>query len=89
MGLMGPTLRHSEQQRMEQLIRAELGDVLDTSDLESVTSKEVGGEPEMDCGCCNNSPQMPLPKGLSPTPAQQAFPAVSWSWPLPPDLMEG
>ncbi|XP_035578557.1 protein phosphatase Slingshot homolog 3 isoform X3 [Zalophus californianus] len=33
--------RPSEQERMEQAIRAELWDVLDTSDLESVTSKEM------------------------------------------------
>uniref|UniRef100_A0ABI8A215 protein-serine/threonine phosphatase n=1 Tax=Felis catus TaxID=9685 RepID=A0ABI8A215_FELCA len=33
--------RPSEQERMEQAIRAELWEVLDTSDLESVTSKEI------------------------------------------------
>ncbi|XP_004393906.1 PREDICTED: protein phosphatase Slingshot homolog 3 [Odobenus rosmarus divergens] len=33
--------RPSEQEQMEQAIRAELWDVLDTSDLESVTSKEI------------------------------------------------
>ncbi|XP_072495370.1 protein phosphatase Slingshot homolog 3 isoform X2 [Notamacropus eugenii] len=42
---------HSEQQRMEQLIRAELGDVLDTSDLESVTSKEIRQVLEGRLGC--------------------------------------
>uniref|UniRef100_A0A7N4PY32 protein-serine/threonine phosphatase n=1 Tax=Sarcophilus harrisii TaxID=9305 RepID=A0A7N4PY32_SARHA len=42
-GLMGPARRHSEQEQMERLIRAELWEVLDTSDLESVTSKEVRG----------------------------------------------
>nr|XP_035923421.1 protein phosphatase Slingshot homolog 3 isoform X3 [Halichoerus grypus] len=35
------TGRPSEQEQMEQAIRAELWDVLDTSDLESVTSKEI------------------------------------------------
>lgn len=38
----GSAPRPSEQERMEQAIRAELWEVLDTSDLESVTSKEVG-----------------------------------------------
>nr|XP_055168282.1 protein phosphatase Slingshot homolog 3 isoform X2 [Nyctereutes procyonoides] len=33
--------RPSEQEQMEQAIRAELWEVLDTSDLESVTSKEI------------------------------------------------
>ncbi|XP_045873039.1 protein phosphatase Slingshot homolog 3 isoform X2 [Meles meles] len=33
--------RPSEQEQMEQVIRAELWEVLDTSDLESVTSKEI------------------------------------------------
>ena len=42
LGLTGPAPRPSEQERMEQAIRAELWEVLDTSDLESVTSKEVG-----------------------------------------------
>ena len=37
---MGP--RPSEQEQMEQAIRAELWEVLDTSDLDNVTSKEVG-----------------------------------------------
>lgn len=39
---MGSAPRPSEQEQMEQAIRAELWEVLDTSDLESVTSKEVG-----------------------------------------------
>lgn len=43
-GLMGSALRPSEQEQMEQAIRAELWKVLDTSDLESITSKEVGRE---------------------------------------------
>ncbi|XP_044537980.1 protein phosphatase Slingshot homolog 3 [Gracilinanus agilis] len=42
---------HSEQERMERLIRAELGDVLDTSDLESVTSKEIRQALEGRLGC--------------------------------------
>ncbi|XP_056657203.1 protein phosphatase Slingshot homolog 3 [Monodelphis domestica] len=42
---------HSEQERMERLIRAELGDVLDTSDLESVTSKEIRLALEGRLGC--------------------------------------
>lgn len=37
---LGP--RPSEQEQMEQAIRAELWEVLDTSDLDNVTSKEVG-----------------------------------------------
>lgn len=41
-GLTGSAPRPSEQEQMEQVIRAELWEVLDTSDLESVTSKEVG-----------------------------------------------
>lgn len=43
-GLMGSALRPSEQEQMEQAIRAELWKVLDTSDLENITSKEVGRE---------------------------------------------
>lgn len=39
---MGSARRPSEQEQMEQAVRAELWDVLDTSDLESITSKEVG-----------------------------------------------
>lgn len=42
-GLTGSAPRSSEQEQMEQAIRAELWKVLDTSDLESITSKEVGG----------------------------------------------
>ncbi|XP_068922582.1 protein phosphatase Slingshot homolog 3 [Petaurus breviceps papuanus] len=42
---------HSEQECMEQLIRAELWDVLDTSDLESVTSKEIRQALEGRLGC--------------------------------------
>lgn len=34
--------RPSEQEQMEEAVRAELWDVLDASDLESITSKEVG-----------------------------------------------
>lgn len=40
--LTGSAPRPSEQEQMEQAIRAELWEVLDTSDLESITSKEVG-----------------------------------------------
>lgn len=40
-GLASP-LRASEQEQMEQEIRAELWKVLESSDLESITSKEVG-----------------------------------------------
>lgn len=41
-GLTGSAPRPSEQEQMEEAIRAELWKVLDTSDLESITSKEVG-----------------------------------------------
>lgn len=40
--LTGSGPRPSEQQQMEQAIRAELWEVLDASDLDNVTSKEVG-----------------------------------------------
>ena len=43
--LIGLAPRSSEQEQMEQAIRAELWKVLDTSDLESITSKEVGRGP--------------------------------------------
>ncbi|XP_020823898.1 protein phosphatase Slingshot homolog 3 [Phascolarctos cinereus] len=42
---------HSERDQMEQLILAELWDVLDTSDLESVTSKEIRQALEGRLGC--------------------------------------
>ncbi|XP_036620682.1 protein phosphatase Slingshot homolog 3 [Trichosurus vulpecula] len=42
---------HSEQERMEHHIRAELWHVLDTSDLESVTSKEIRQALEGRLGC--------------------------------------
>lgn len=42
---LGSAPRPSEQEQMEQAIRAELWEVLDTSDLESITSKEVGRVP--------------------------------------------
>ncbi|XP_008821102.1 protein phosphatase Slingshot homolog 3 isoform X2 [Nannospalax galili] len=41
----------SEQEQMEQAIRAELWQVLDTSDLESVTSKEIRQALELRLGC--------------------------------------
>lgn len=44
-GLMGSVPRPSGQEQMEQAIRAELWEVLDSSDLESITSKEVGRVP--------------------------------------------
>lgn len=40
--LTGSAPRPLEQEQMEQAIRAELWKVLDTSDLETITSKEVG-----------------------------------------------
>lgn len=40
--LTGAAPRPLEQEQMEQAIRAELWKVLDTSDLETITSKEVG-----------------------------------------------
>nr|XP_012612982.1 protein phosphatase Slingshot homolog 3 isoform X1 [Microcebus murinus] len=43
--------RPSEQEQMEQAIRAELWEVLDTSDLESVTSKEIRQALELRLGC--------------------------------------
>ncbi|XP_076971683.1 protein phosphatase Slingshot homolog 3 isoform X2 [Tamandua tetradactyla] len=43
--------RSSEQEEMEQAIRAELWKVLDTSDLESVTSKEIRQALELRLGC--------------------------------------
>lgn len=39
--MMGLAPRPLEQEQMEQAIRAELWKVLDTSDLDSITSKEV------------------------------------------------
>ncbi|XP_006893324.1 PREDICTED: protein phosphatase Slingshot homolog 3 [Elephantulus edwardii] len=45
------TGRPSEQDEMEQAIRAELWEVLDTSDLESVTSKEIRQTLEQRLGC--------------------------------------
>ncbi|XP_074130881.1 protein phosphatase Slingshot homolog 3 [Sminthopsis crassicaudata] len=42
---------HSEQEQMERLIRTELWGVLDTSDLESVTSKEIRQALESRLGC--------------------------------------
>ncbi|XP_073906120.1 protein phosphatase Slingshot homolog 3 isoform X5 [Castor canadensis] len=41
----------SEQEQMEQAIRAELWQVLDTSDLESITSKEIRQALELRLGC--------------------------------------
>ncbi|KAM5186901.1 protein phosphatase Slingshot homolog 3 [Callospermophilus lateralis] len=41
----------SEQEQMEQAIRAELWEVLDTSDLESITSKEIRQALELRLGC--------------------------------------
>lgn len=49
-GLTGSVPRPSGQEQMEQAIRAELWEVLDSSDLESITSKEVGGVPETSGG---------------------------------------
>ncbi|XP_037696744.1 protein phosphatase Slingshot homolog 3 isoform X2 [Choloepus didactylus] len=43
--------RSSEQEQMEQAIRAELWDVLETSDLENVTSKEIRQALELRLGC--------------------------------------
>ncbi|XP_053417978.1 protein phosphatase Slingshot homolog 3 isoform X1 [Nycticebus coucang] len=43
--------RPSEQEQMEQAIRAELWEVLDASDLESVTSKEIRQALELRLGC--------------------------------------
>ncbi|XP_012376332.1 protein phosphatase Slingshot homolog 3 [Dasypus novemcinctus] len=43
--------RPPEQEQMEQAIRAELWEVLDTSDLESVTSKEIRQALEVRLGC--------------------------------------
>nr|XP_017509275.2 protein phosphatase Slingshot homolog 3 isoform X1 [Manis javanica] len=43
--------RPSEQEQMEQAVRAELWDVLDTSDLESITSKEIRQALELRLGC--------------------------------------
>ncbi|XP_072826506.1 protein phosphatase Slingshot homolog 3 isoform X2 [Vicugna pacos] len=43
--------RPSEQEQMEQAIRAELWEVLDTSDLESITSKEIRQALELRLGC--------------------------------------
>ncbi|XP_042637468.1 protein phosphatase Slingshot homolog 3 [Orycteropus afer afer] len=43
--------RPLEQEQMEQAIRAELWEVLDTSDLESVTSKEIRQALELRLGC--------------------------------------
>lgn len=52
--LTGSAPRPLEQEQMEQAIRAELWKVLDTSDLETITSKEVGWVPglgsELDLG---------------------------------------
>uniref|UniRef100_A0A8C2M2R8 protein-serine/threonine phosphatase n=1 Tax=Cricetulus griseus TaxID=10029 RepID=A0A8C2M2R8_CRIGR len=45
------TTRASEQEQMEQAILAELWQVLDTSDLESVTSKEIRQALELRLGC--------------------------------------
>ncbi|XP_004627403.1 protein phosphatase Slingshot homolog 3 isoform X2 [Octodon degus] len=41
----------SEQEQMEQAIRAELWEVLDASDLESITSKEIRQALELRLGC--------------------------------------
>ncbi|XP_008054590.2 protein phosphatase Slingshot homolog 3, partial [Carlito syrichta] len=43
--------RPSEQEQMEQAIRAELWDLLDASDLESITSKEIRQALELRLGC--------------------------------------
>ncbi|XP_043307044.1 protein phosphatase Slingshot homolog 3 isoform X1 [Cervus canadensis] len=43
--------RPSEQQQMEQAIRAELWEVLDASDLDNVTSKEIRQALELRLGC--------------------------------------
>lgn len=43
--------RPSEQEQMEQAIRAELWKVLDTSDLENITSKEIRQALELRLGC--------------------------------------
>ncbi|XP_005384409.1 PREDICTED: protein phosphatase Slingshot homolog 3 isoform X2 [Chinchilla lanigera] len=43
--------RPSEQEQMEQAIRAELWEVLDASDLESITSKEIRQALELRLGC--------------------------------------
>ncbi|XP_055436652.1 protein phosphatase Slingshot homolog 3 [Bubalus kerabau] len=43
--------RPSEQEQMEQAIRAELWEVLDTSDLDNVTSKEIRQALELRLGC--------------------------------------
>ncbi|XP_003468334.2 protein phosphatase Slingshot homolog 3 isoform X2 [Cavia porcellus] len=43
--------RPSEQEQMEQAIRAELWEVLDTSDLDSITSKEIRQALELRLGC--------------------------------------
>ncbi|XP_055470615.1 protein phosphatase Slingshot homolog 3 isoform X2 [Psammomys obesus] len=45
------TARASEQEQMEQAILAELWQVLDTSDLDSVTSKEIRQALELRLGC--------------------------------------
>nr|XP_048314136.1 protein phosphatase Slingshot homolog 3 isoform X1 [Myodes glareolus] len=45
------TTRASEQEQMEQAILAELWQVLDSSDLESVTSKEIRQALELRLGC--------------------------------------
>ncbi|XP_019500672.1 PREDICTED: protein phosphatase Slingshot homolog 3 isoform X3 [Hipposideros armiger] len=45
------TMWPSEQEQMEQAIRAELWKVLDTSDLESITSKEIRQALELRLGC--------------------------------------
>uniref|UniRef100_I3MQ69 protein-serine/threonine phosphatase n=1 Tax=Ictidomys tridecemlineatus TaxID=43179 RepID=I3MQ69_ICTTR len=47
----GSAPRPSEQEQMEQAIRAELWEVLDTSDLESITSKEIRQALELRLGC--------------------------------------
>lgn len=46
--LTGSAPRPLEQEQMEQAIRAELWKVLDTSDLETITSKEVGWVPGLE-----------------------------------------
>ncbi|XP_012930448.1 protein phosphatase Slingshot homolog 3 isoform X4 [Heterocephalus glaber] len=45
------TMWPSEQEQMEQAIRAELWEVLDASDLESITSKEIRQALELRLGC--------------------------------------
>ncbi|XP_043307047.1 protein phosphatase Slingshot homolog 3 isoform X4 [Cervus elaphus] len=45
------TMWPSEQQQMEQAIRAELWEVLDASDLDNVTSKEIRQALELRLGC--------------------------------------